>query len=223
MGRSMSRSMGRSMREGEVQRPARRLLMALLLGAFSCTTEGDVITPQGVPGEPDQDGTRLRVAYQRFKAEDGARVTMPTNRFFDTKLGVECSFMPAEDGSLRCLPMPVFPLPGFPPAGVQLNGGYYLDSGCKQQVHRVRKCDPAPSYVFTPISSSSCGYKERPLMYKLGPAVVPNSLWGAGPDPCKPVSPDAVIEANRSLTLYPVTAMGPEEFVKGEQVSAVAP
>lgn len=217
----MSRSTSRSRRATETKRPSWRPLVALLLGAFSCSTEGDVITNQGLPGEPDQDGTRLRVVFHRFKGEDGARVTVPTNRFFDTTLGTECSFMLAEDDVLRCLPLPQLLLPNVPDGSSFSGNNYFLDSACTQPIHTTPKCGgPAPAYVVEIFEVQKCAGRQRPRVYKLGPVVVPSSLWVGGP--CRPVSVESVLSVIDSSSVYPATLIAATEFAKGEQVSVVA-
>jgi hypothetical protein len=55
---------------------------------------------------PDDGGERIGSRLQRkmLVASDGTAVIWSAIRFYDTKLGVDCAFKPAKDGTLYCLP-----------------------------------------------------------------------------------------------------------------------
>lgn len=71
------------------------------------------------------NGSRLRHRY--IAAEDGTVAPAPLTTYFplfDTQLGVECGFFPAEDGKLRCRP-------NFISFSYSTD---FLDSNCTQRV-----------------------------------------------------------------------------------------
>ena len=124
--------------------------------------------PQGAKGEAGAkggdgkggpiDGTRLRAMYR--KGEDGSRDY--TGTWWDSALGVECSYQRAADGVERCLP-----------AMMKIVQTAYLDAACSVPVSEslapVAGCmgEQAQAYVY----KSNPGCSTAPHVYPLGPAV----------------------------------------------------
>lgn len=127
----------------------------------------------------------------------------------DTKLSIECGFYQAEDGVTRCLPI----LKGF-----QIDSAkYYLDSACTQLVFALQKCSPKPEYASEDVPGPMpCGrFPFR--VYKLSSAVTATTLYkkeffGS----CNPVDAGKLSTLVSAVNFYPLTAIAPTEFVKGD-------
>lgn len=184
----------------------------------SCSTDGDVLQPASmnsasgdtlaVDGEEakDKHGSRLKVLYTRWTAEDGVRAVIPGNHFLDTKLSIECGFTQAEDGETRCLPL----LKGYQVDSAK----YYRDAACTQLVAAFMKCQPKPEYASESVPGPSpCGqYPFR--VHKLGSAITPTALYDASGG-CTPLSASALSTLLGTANIYPLTTIAPTEFVKG--------
>jgi hypothetical protein len=127
----------------DCRRPGiRALFLASVLGVASCA--GDDPHPAAAAPVGDlglwKSGSRLRARV--VTADGGLRVF---RSFFDTELGVDCSFRQDENGTWRCLP-----------------GVYslrYADAGCSTQIIVADRCSPrafGSVDVTPPVDPSSC-------------------------------------------------------------------
>jgi hypothetical protein len=90
--------------------------------------------------DPTQSGTRLKVNY--YAGTDGSK--QPTGNMHDSMLNVDCSFLTASDGTLRCMP-----------SGTGLTG--FVDSGCTQPLAIRTKGCSAPAYGVKPVTACDAG------------------------------------------------------------------
>lgn len=188
-----------------------------ILIATSCGTTGDALTNSGVAGDPDTDGTRLKVMYHRWNASDGTRTTIPVNRFYDTKLKVECTFTLAEDGVSRCLPVDINHMPGYQ---TLRRNGYFQDSACTQPLHSAQRCDPKPEYAVEVALAKPCTSGSR--MHKMtGKVTVPVYSGTAGS--CKALTSAALTSLLSSTALYATTPVAAAEFVSGDLQTVILP
>lgn len=104
----------------------------------------------GTPGGGFEAGSRLKV--RAIVADDGAR--QPVG-WFDSELGVECSFRPDAVGSTRCLPL-------------AHNATYFADSGCNTPLVLL-SC--SATFAHAAVSPGGCGPGQR--IHTLGPSTTP--------------------------------------------------
>ena len=197
----------------------------LPLSLSSCTTSGDVLEDvQRAPlldepaeGSPDRSGTRLRVVYERHVGEDGARVSVPTNRFYDTKLDVDCKFAIAEDGVRRCLPIVTDLEFQNPPT---VGGLFFLNGSCTERVVRHPAIFPVKyALQHNKFSTAWQGFGIR----KLSPLTLPVTVYYGNGTVCNPLDAAQFAEFADSQTLYKITeTVAPTEFVKGQLLRAVS-
>ena len=179
------------------------------------TTTGEVLTYDERASKPDRAGSRLQVIYQRWSADDGARVTIPQNRFLDRKLGVRCTLDLAEDGVQRCLPE----------TDARPSTDIFLDAACTQPVVSTMKCSPTPAYAYEFRTGAAACPVAGKTFYKLGAAYTPTTLYGKfqPPDfgPCAALPADRLAKLVSDQNFYPYTPVAITEFVKGQQESVV--
>jgi hypothetical protein len=200
-----------------------RRLLFLALPLLSCGNMGPPDTggdPPDAPGAaPDRPGTRLKPIYERWTAVDGARVTLPTNRFRDTKLNVDCTFEIAEDGLKRCLPA----LPRSFKGGSSVSG-YFLDAACTQNVVMYNNCVSSLKYAIEKVPGpTSCG-PDLLKIHQVGSAVTPATLYLKSGPSCTAVADTDRTRMLGTSTFYrTTTVVDPTEFVKGDVEDVVAP
>lgn len=179
------------------------------------STTGEVLTYEERTSKPDRAGSRLQVIYQRWSADDGARVTIPQNRFLDKKLGVRCAFDLAEDGEQRCLPETT----------ARPSSDYFLDAACTQPVVGVMKCNPAPVYAYEFRTGAAACPVGGKTFYKLGAAYTPTALYGRFQPPdygsCVALPADRLAQMVRDQNFHPFTPVAITEFVKGQQEAVI--
>jgi hypothetical protein len=104
-----------------------------------------------------------------MRGSDGSSYPGPL-QFHDTQLGVDCYPELADDGTTRCLPIPLQTLG-------QLDTSYYSDSGCMTPVtvagfSCIGCTVPCNGYFFSVKTvSNACGEQEQFTAYKLGSPV----------------------------------------------------
>lgn len=104
------------------------------------TGDGPGIAP------PFRSGSRLRARY--LDGGVGARELLA---WFDTELGVECSFQFGPDGELRCMP-----------GGAADHGSvYFADAACQVPILLADTCVP-PEHLLVPVDPPSTCIGERP-------------------------------------------------------------
>jgi hypothetical protein len=147
-------------------------------------------------------GTRLRAKY--IVGADGSKQFLG---WHDSTTNADCSFVPAADGAMRCLP-------AFGSASGQIND-FYVDSGCSQKVAQVFKANcVTPKYAHDDVVfTSSCGAGTTGIgyaVYSLG-AKLTTAYYGS-PANCLPINANAF----DSLDMYAVGAEVPAStFVQG--------
>lgn len=195
-----------------------KLLPYLVLPLISCGAMEPSATDGGIPSGPDQSGTRLKVVHERWNAEDGAQVTMPTNHFLDTKLNVDCNFQIAEDGVNRCLPTLDW-IPGL--AGPYVNGTLFFDAACTQDAVSYPKC-ATPKYALQWVPGPAGVCVAVPRMHQLSTALTPAALYRKVPS-CAALSSTELAVTLAGSNIYSTTAVAPTEFVKGDFQRVVLP
>lgn len=88
-----------------------------------------------------QSGTRIKA--KMLVTSDGAK---SWNGWRDTLLGLDCNFLLASDGQMRCLPTAVS-------VGI---GAYYLDASCINEVGYTSSTCGVPEFALVMTSSSGC-------------------------------------------------------------------
>jgi hypothetical protein len=136
---------------------------------------------------------RLRVGADGSKSLAGWR---------DTKLGVDCFFLLAGDGKLRCLPEQ---------AGT---ASHFSDAGCTQPAMIVTKGCAAPAYAWKwTTMTDSCGTQTTYAVHPVGPAVA--TIFSGSPPSC-------VNQSTLLMTTLDAYAVGAEvpasEFVEATEV-----
>lgn len=177
----------------------RRLILAfvvpavVLLGLAACALPPDSGQEHG-PGTPASptptvtqseqpgyvDGARLKMAVLR--ADDGA--TSP-HGWWDTDLGVPCTFQPASDGQTRCLPTTTHSL------SRRLNGiSFFADPTCLAPVgfQDENDCGGVPRYSHWRVQGGDCS-QIRQRVFTVGSEIQPDETF------YRQVSPNAECEA----------------------------
>lgn len=101
-------------------------------------------------------------------------------RIHDNEIGMDCNFLLAADGSVRCLPVPAF------------SNLVYTDATCTQKalvaVPTIESCSP-PTYARIDGFEMDCG-DEKLHVYKVGPKVATPSKVYVGDTDCKETTLD---------------------------------
>lgn len=92
--------------------------------------------------DTNQSGSRLKA--KNYVGSDGSKQFIGLH---DSVLNIDCSFLPASDGTLRCMSIGV-------PTGIA-----YSDPGCAQPLAYVTKGCTRPSYAYQGVTTSNgpCG------------------------------------------------------------------
>jgi len=134
-----------------------------------------------------QSGSRLKAKY--YVGSDGSKEFAG---WHDSMLNVDCGFVPASDGTTRC--MPAYP-------GAALVELYFSDSGCTQALALGTKGCAAPLYAFQSQAGmgSACvtGFDR---IFQLGAAYT-GALYTGSPASCVTIP---------SPTTYSLYSLGPE-------------
>jgi hypothetical protein len=121
------------------------------------------------------DGHRLKAQYQL--GDDGSKAYVP-GVWFDSTRNETCSFLPAADGMLRCLP-----------SGVE--SAVYSDAMCTTAVLMAPTGCTAPTYGLT-MDSSMCSQATAPThVYSVGPMVTPATIYVSTGSQCLSAGPPA--------------------------------
>jgi hypothetical protein len=84
-------------------------------------------------------GARIRARY--LDGDDGSKQFVGWR---DTQLGMDCTYLFAEDGEYRCLPSSI------------LVGGYFTDANCGQPAALVAKTCAVPQYASVVTTTTTC-------------------------------------------------------------------
>ena len=120
----------------------------------------------------DVSGTRLRAQY--LATADGSR---QFQGWFDENLQISCHFDLAEDGRMRCLPLPE-----------ALVSSAFLDANCMQALVQVSaaSCTDTPLYALKS-SAGECGPSTE--VYAVGAAQTPTQVFYAASTGCAASTP----------------------------------
>jgi len=187
------------------------LLWLVLLGPLVVACSGRTTTrTSGGPEVQTSFASGARLRARVLDADGGATVF---ETWFDSELEQACSFLPAEDGFLRCLPWDAALATHF-----TATDGAYLDAACSEAVHLVRADVSAPALVLGDLTAGSdCAERGPPLpVYELGsPLPRPDRVFVRDGDACDGFSLDS------SIDVYSLGAnVAAERFVGAEEVRA---
>lgn len=115
-------------------------------GAGSSGSGGSTAKPRLV-----QSGSRLEAVV--YRGADGSQ--HPTGRWFDVQRGEECTFQPAADGAVRCLP-----------SGVSFGSLYH--GGCTKMAVEVDACGVDVPYVTVASAPEACAAPVGPRVFRKG-------------------------------------------------------
>src|SRR5688572_9880855 len=140
-----------------------RLASLVLIAACQASPMG-APPPEVVPaiGPPHVDFTSGRRLRARVIAGEGAEPLLQA--IFDSERRQDCSFLPASDGQLRCLPVVPEPF---------LDTGRYSDPQCRFRIYASRATctgSAAPRFASVPRTRTSCSDPGGYEVYQLGPA-----------------------------------------------------
>jgi hypothetical protein len=176
-----------------------RFVVVGLLLAGRCGSNGPgVLDSCPLP----RDGTRLKAV--RIQADDGASEDRSRyGQWYDTQLGVYCSFEMAVDETLRCLPRVA-------PPWVNL----FADGACSERVAFGGLC-LTPAYVSVPLQNSCAGADEifPTAVYALGAGSVPDVLYAQETDAAGNVSCAANQNSDRRQVFPLLSELPPTQFV----------
>jgi hypothetical protein len=208
-------------------------------GIFDALT--DPVPDANAGGENPTSGTRLKGKYTM--GSDGSKEYQLATLFndvhmqqgnpptgpgavhavwYDSMLMADCSFLPASDGTLRCLPG----LPAPIPISSEVGGSYLLttlftDAGCTQPIvaETTAGCAPvAPQYVIYLDAIGNCWFQPnapsngQPTVHVLQVgtlAATPAKTYGGSPGNCYLDG----VEGN--VLWYSATELPPSTFVQG--------
>jgi hypothetical protein len=131
------------------------VVAALLVAAGCSSSDGSPASAAGDSAAPVAPASGARL-HARLVTGGGAREVVG---FHDTKRDEDCTFQPAEDGRMRCLPASV-PLPG---------SSTFADAACTVPLVRLptpqpsTSCDAAPKYVMSYDSAGGCTNNPKEL------------------------------------------------------------
>lgn len=119
--------------------------------------------PDAMADAGSTSGTRLKA--RTLNGEDGSRQTVIG--WFDSQRNENCSFSPAADGSMRCMPA----------TSVSATGSYFVDAACTEElvVVLVAQCTGIPKYATRYVSQSDCLYGSS--IYPVGAEYVGTALY----------------------------------------------
>ncbi|HEU4403698.1 MAG TPA: hypothetical protein VFS43_00160 [Polyangiaceae bacterium] len=150
----------------------------------------------GAPARPRlvHSGSRLRAVV--YRGADGSQ--HPTGRWFDTTRGEECTYQPAADGAVRCLP-----------TNAVAHAGLYADAGCSTPAVALPSlaCDAANFAYIEVAAPGACSAGKR--VFRKGPQVTPAPPLGIVP----------VYQGTPGACQY-VEGAGPNVFAVGAEVPA---
>jgi hypothetical protein len=86
------------------------------------------------------NGSRIKLRRSTFAGSDGTRYEEPWLSYHDTMLEIECTNMPASDGSLRCMPQP-----GVTASPISTR---FADAGCKSRLAIVGGSCEVAQYAY---------------------------------------------------------------------------
>ena len=102
--------------------------------------------------DPNQSGSRLKVNV--YVGADGSKLV--TGSLHDTQLDVDCGYVLAADGSMRCLP-----------SGAGWSG-VFADPACTQPIAAVAKGCSAPAYARIAVPTGTCQTTTGAHVYSIG-------------------------------------------------------
>ena len=149
-------------------------------------------------------GSRLKLRYTTLVGADGTRLAYGDAILVDSRYGVQCWPVLAEDGRQRCMP-----LPG--QAGIA-NVNYWSDASCGRPIATIATCAPDPVLAVGSTYGAACGLIYAP--YQVGARVTPTVLYTGGGAACRAVTPDEMIYLLAAYRFYSASALAPSGFVE---------
>jgi len=143
----------------------------------------------GAPVAGFVSGSRLRARY--YQGDDGSRQMLG---WYDTELGTHCTVMPAEDGTLRCLPSTIVLT-------------YFSDPACAAPAAAIEKGCPVFTMVSGIVTTATCTNQGSFRGYVLGQTVP--TVYAGEPGNCV-----EQVGASATYNLYGLGLMVPEQFVE---------
>ena len=148
--------------------------------------------------DPNQSGSRLNVNY--YAGTDGSKLSRGT--MHDSMLNVDCSFLTASDGTLRCMPT----------GGAGLS--FFADSACSHPFALQLATCSAPLYAVSfAASTTGCGSVDVWHVFPITGAYTEMAYYSGTPSSC--TGPTTIPGPYATYNFYSVGAeLPPSTFVQ---------